>query len=98
MSFFKTIRNAFCYKTELFTCYELLYMSIYFIGLKLAVTGPHFYLAHKYVTERVTGLNPKREEHETYVDIEPVSKNLYLILMKHTCVHYISSIKHEQIM
>lgn len=66
----------FCYKSELLTCKESLYISINFIGLKLAVTGPHFYLAHKYVSERVTGLHPKREEHETYVDIEPVSKNV----------------------
>lgn len=42
-------------------------------GLKLAVTGPHFYLSHKFVSDRVTGLNPSREKHETYVDIEPTT-------------------------
>lgn len=42
-------------------------------GLKLAVTGPHFYLAHRFVSERVTGLTPKRELHETFVDIEPTT-------------------------
>jgi len=41
--------------------------------LKLAVTGPHFYLAHEFVKERVTGLNPQRDLHETYVDIEPTT-------------------------
>ncbi|GFX28289.1 platelet glycoprotein 4 [Trichonephila clavipes] len=40
-------------------------------GMKLAVTGPHFFLAHEFIQERVTGLNASREAHETYVDIEP---------------------------
>ncbi|XP_055926726.1 lysosome membrane protein 2-like isoform X2 [Argiope bruennichi] len=40
-------------------------------GMKLAVTGPHFFLAHEFIKERVTGLTPSRELHETYVDIEP---------------------------
>ncbi|GFR32651.1 lysosome membrane protein 2 [Trichonephila clavata] len=40
-------------------------------GMKLAVTGPHFFLAHEFIKERVTGLNASREAHETYVDIEP---------------------------
>lgn len=42
-------------------------------GLKLAVTGPHFFLAHRYVTERVEGLHPNRELHESYVDVEPTT-------------------------
>ncbi|GIY69822.1 lysosome membrane protein 2 [Caerostris extrusa] len=40
-------------------------------GMKLAVTGPHFFQAHEFIKERVTGLNASREAHETYVDIEP---------------------------
>ncbi|XP_054721592.1 lysosome membrane protein 2-like [Uloborus diversus] len=42
-------------------------------GLKLAVTGPHFYQGHPYVVERIDGLSPNREAHETYVDIEPTT-------------------------
>ncbi|KAG8196569.1 hypothetical protein JTE90_003582 [Oedothorax gibbosus] len=42
-------------------------------GLKLAVTGPHFFQGHKFIKERVSGLNPSREQHETYVDIEPTT-------------------------
>ncbi|CAL1281117.1 unnamed protein product [Larinioides sclopetarius] len=40
-------------------------------GMKLAVTGPHFFQAHEFIKERVTGLNASKELHETYVDIEP---------------------------
>lgn len=42
-------------------------------GLKLAVTAPHFFQGHKFVKERVSGLSPSREQHETYVDIEPTT-------------------------
>ncbi|KFM67984.1 Lysosome membrane protein 2, partial [Stegodyphus mimosarum] len=40
-------------------------------GMKLAVTGPHFYQGHEIFAKRIDGLTPSRELHETYVDIEP---------------------------
>ncbi|GFU53994.1 hypothetical protein TNCV_246271 [Trichonephila clavipes] len=48
--------------------------------MKLAVTGPHFFLAHEFIQERVTGLNASREAHETYVDIEPVCISFLILL------------------
>ncbi|XP_015913057.2 lysosome membrane protein 2 isoform X1 [Parasteatoda tepidariorum] len=62
-----------CYCTEKEFCHlsGILDVSPCRKGLKLAVTGPHFYLAHESIQERVHGLKPEREKHETYVDIEP---------------------------
>lgn len=42
-------------------------------GLKLAVTGPHFLLAHKFITDSVKGLSPDVSLHNSHVDIEPTT-------------------------
>ena len=40
----------------------------------VVLSPPHFYQSDKSLLEAVHGLNPEKSKHETYVDIEPVSR------------------------
>lgn len=39
----------------------------------IAVSPPHFYQGNKSLLKDVNGLNPTKSEHETFVDIEPIT-------------------------
>lgn len=38
------------------------------------ISNPHFFNADKEVLESVEGMMPDNEKHETYLDIDPVSR------------------------
>lgn len=40
-------------------------------GRPVYVSLPHFYQADERLTKRVKGLNPQKEKHETFIDVEP---------------------------
>lgn len=40
----------------------------------MLVSFPHFYGADKSLLEQIDGLNPRQEDHESYLDIHPVSR------------------------
>lgn len=42
-------------------------------GVRLLLSGPHFYLGHEFIKETVDGLNPDPVVHDVYVDIEPTT-------------------------
>ena len=37
------------------------------------MTPPHFYQSHPSLLEAVEGLNPSKEAHDTFLDIEPTT-------------------------
>lgn len=41
-------------------------------GAPVVVSFPHFYQADPKYINAVDGLNPNKEEHETYLDLQPV--------------------------
>lgn len=45
-------------------------------GAPVFVSYPHFYLADPYYLDHVSGLNPQKEFHEFFIDLEPVNFNL----------------------
>lgn len=44
-------------------------------GAPIVVSFPHFYQADPKYINAVDGLNPNKEEHETYLDLQPVRQN-----------------------
>jgi hypothetical protein len=42
------------------------------IGAPIVVSFPHFYQADDKYINAVDGLHPNKEEHETYLDLNPV--------------------------
>lgn len=42
-------------------------------GAPIVVSFPHFYQADEKYVKAIEGMNPNEEEHETYLDINPVS-------------------------
>lgn len=42
-------------------------------GAPIVVSFPHFYQADERYINAIEGMNPNEEEHETYLDINPVS-------------------------
>lgn len=46
-------------------------------GAPIVVSFPHFYQADPAYINAVDGLNPNEEEHETYLDLQPVQQTLY---------------------
>lgn len=44
------------------------------LGKPIFLSLPHFLYGSDFLLEQVSGLNPSKEEHETFVDVEPVSK------------------------
>lgn len=49
-------------------------------GSPLLSSFPHFYGADKSLLKQIDGLNPRQEDHESYVDIHPVCLDAHLIL------------------
>lgn len=47
---------------------------------------PHFYKADKSLLEQIDGLNPRQEDHETYIDLHPVC--LGVLPLKYYYVKY----------
>ena len=43
-------------------------------GVPLVASLPHFYEGDPVLLEGIEGLNPVKEEHETAIDVEPVSQ------------------------
>lgn len=43
------------------------------IGAPIVVSFPHFYQADEKYIEAIDGMNPNKEEHEMYLDLNPVS-------------------------
>lgn len=41
---------------------------------------PHFYQADESLLEYALGVNPEKEKHETYLELEPVSKPIKILL------------------
>jgi len=41
-------------------------------GAPIVVSFPHFYQADEKYIKAIEGMNPNEEEHETYLDINPV--------------------------
>lgn len=62
---------CFCTEPELCELSGILDLSPCRKGIKLTVTGPHFFKTHKYIQETVTGLSPDKDLHDVFVDIEP---------------------------
>ena len=48
-------------------------LSVDFFNVPVAFSMPHFYLADERYIKSVNGMYPNKEEHETYLDLEPVS-------------------------
>lgn len=48
-----------------------------FTGAPIVVSFPHFYQADRQYIDAIEGMNPNKEEHETYLDINPVSTSYY---------------------
>lgn len=42
-------------------------------GAPIVVSFPHFYQADQQYIDAIDGMNPNKEEHETYLDLNPVS-------------------------
>ena len=42
----------------------------------MVLSPPHFYLSDKSLLETVHGLHPMKSAHETFLDVEPVSKRI----------------------
>ena len=51
-----------------------------YFHIPVIVSFPHFYLADPTVLDSVGGMHPVAEEHETAVDVEPVSLSHTLLL------------------
>ena len=71
-----------CYCVAEFCCFLLsllclvpLFISfpVDFFNVPVAFSMPHFYLADERYIKSVDGMYPNKEEHETYLDLEPVS-------------------------
>uniref|UniRef100_A0A673MAQ3 Scavenger receptor class B, member 2a n=1 Tax=Sinocyclocheilus rhinocerous TaxID=307959 RepID=A0A673MAQ3_9TELE len=50
-------------------------------GAPIVVSFPHFYQADKRYINAIDGMNPNEEEHETYLDINPVSRRFVVLLL-----------------
>jgi CD36 family. len=48
----------------------------------MILTQPHFYDGSEKYLSRVRGLNPNKQDHGIYMDIEPVSKLYYETTLK----------------
>lgn len=55
-------------------------------GAPIVVSFPHFYQADPTYINAIDGLNPNKEEHETYLDLQPVCWTLSAVIMTNGCV------------
>lgn len=46
---------------------------MYYPDAPLVESLPHFYLGNESLLDTINGLNPKKDLHQTFLDIEPVS-------------------------
>ena len=44
-------------------------------GAPIAMSMPHFYMGSKDYVDAMVGLKPNKKQHETRLDVEPVSLN-----------------------
>ena len=65
-------------------------------GAPVFLSFPHFYAADPYYLRSVEGLNPKKELHELYLALEPVSKEIYNIICIKTVKILIGEISEEK--
>lgn len=68
-------------------------------GAPIVVSFPHFYQADPKYINAVEGLNPNKEEHETYLDLQPV----WIIFVTEVCweicwtsLHQFMTLYHDQ--
>ena len=83
---FAVIRKVNLYSNNLFIAYccclspcSSLPVFGYFVDPPVVVSPPHFYQGNKSLLKTVNGLHPTKSAHETYVDIEPVSKDWFTL-------------------
>uniref|UniRef100_A0A8C9E902 Platelet glycoprotein 4 n=1 Tax=Phocoena sinus TaxID=42100 RepID=A0A8C9E902_PHOSS len=50
-------------------------------GKPVYISLPHFLHASPEIAEPVEGLSPNEEEHSTYLDVEPVKKLIYIVII-----------------
>lgn len=48
-------------------------IDMYYPDAPLVESLPHFYLGNESLLDTINGLNPKKDLHQTFLDIEPVS-------------------------
>ncbi|KAF2358401.1 CD36 family, partial [Trinorchestia longiramus] len=64
--------ECFCISQDDFTCKaSLVNLSPCRGGSPVVVSTPHFYMGDEELITAVNGLHPNKDEHETYLDIEP---------------------------
>lgn len=52
-------------------------------GAPILLSAPHFFMGDPQLRKDVIGLNPEKEEHETFLEIEPVSSNSLMHIHHH---------------
>jgi len=63
-----------CYCTDDFTCRDsMMNLSPCKRGAPIITSTPHFYLGAEEDISAITGLNPSKEQHQTFLDIEPTT-------------------------
>lgn len=50
-------------------------------GAPAFVSSPHFYLADETFRQNISGMNPKKENHEFTLIVQPVSKKVFFKLL-----------------
>ena len=55
------------------------------MSVDLVMSLPHFYQADPKYINAIEGLNPNKEEHESYLDIEPVTLYHFRLSSIHDC-------------
>lgn len=50
-----------------------MYLILFIAGKPIFLSLPHFLYASDFILETLDGLSPNVEEHQTFVDVEPVS-------------------------
>jgi hypothetical protein len=48
-------------------------------GAPMLSSFPHFYQADKSLLEYIDGMEPKKELHDSYIDLHPVSSIIYIL-------------------
>ena len=61
-------------------------LSCYFPDPPVVTSPPHFYQSDKSLLQTVHGLKPEKSEHETFLEIEPVSKVIIQALSRYVLI------------
>ena len=48
----------------------------------IVISAPHFYQGNESLLQTVNGLHPEKSAHETYLDVEPVSQILNVLILE----------------